>query len=130
MSSQARPPVVNYIVRHNTTDNGSSTLEELTEWTNITIHRALPGHVYCIHVTPVNVLGSGAARTTRELTPVNNHHESIHLASITMDTVTFHMDTVSCVQHCYYKAHTCHYHLFYIRIIIVWNVAIMCVPCM
>ena len=50
---------MSYIVQHNITDNGSSLLEELTEWTNITIHGALPGHVYYIQVTPVNVLGSG-----------------------------------------------------------------------
>ena len=79
MSSQARPPVVSYIVQHNITDNSSGLLEELTEWTNITIHGALPGHVYYIQVTPINILGPGAARTTRESTPVDNTHESIHL---------------------------------------------------
>ena len=72
MSSQARPPVVSYIVRHNITDNGSGTLEEEldAERTNIFIHGALPGHVYYIQVTPVNVLGPGIARATCELTLV------------------------------------------------------------
>ena len=111
MLSQAHPLVVSYIIQHNITDDGSSTLEELTEWTNITIHGALPGHVYYIQVTPVNVLGPGAARTTRELT----HHEPLQ-------SLLYGCSHISCVQHCYYKAHMS-LPLIYICIMIAWNVA-------
>ena len=54
----SRPPVVYYLVLHNVTTNGIAK-NESTKMTNITIHGALPGHVYYIQVTPVNVLGSG-----------------------------------------------------------------------
>ena len=59
----SRPPVTHYDVSHNV----SVISNQLnTSYTNITIHRALPCHVYHIQVTPVNVLGPGAARATCE----------------------------------------------------------------
>ena len=57
------PPVTHYNVTHNVSDMNN---QLYTHYTNITIHGALPGHVYYIQVTPVNVLSPGAVRTTCE----------------------------------------------------------------
>ena len=57
----SRPPVTHYNITHNVSDISN---QLYISYTNITIHGALPGHVYYIQVTPVNVLGAGAARTT------------------------------------------------------------------
>ena len=59
----SRPPVTHYTVTHNVSDISN---QLNTSYTNITIQGALPCHVYYIQVTPVNVLGPGAARTTCE----------------------------------------------------------------
>ena len=59
----SRPPVTHYNVTHNVSDINN---QLYISYTNITIHGALPGHVYYIQVTPVNVLGPGAARATCE----------------------------------------------------------------
>ena len=58
----SRPPVTHYNVTHNVSEMN----QLYTHYTNITIHGALPGHVYYIQVTPVNVLGPGTVRTTCE----------------------------------------------------------------
>ena len=61
--ASSHPPVERYVIRHNTTANGSVS-EVISHWTNITLHGAPPGHVYFIQVTPVNVLGPGPPTTT------------------------------------------------------------------
>ena len=56
---------MHYTVQHNvTTDADSGNSLETTKMTNITIDGAQPGHVYCIEVTAVNILGPGPPRTT------------------------------------------------------------------
>ena len=67
----SRPPVEYYIIRHNTTGDGSVS-EVISHWTNITIHGAQPGHVYFIQVTPVNVLGTGPPVTISEILIYND----------------------------------------------------------
>ena len=59
----SRPPVTHYNVTYNVSDISN---QLNTSYANITIHGALPDHVYYIQVTSVNVLGPGAARTTCE----------------------------------------------------------------